>query len=214
MSTTKLEEIRDFIDNTQNKTSSINKNLNKITKNEIIFPVKLKNLMMEDYYNVNILKKYTILDDNNFYSIYQIIDKYLNRVQEVYRMYKKFEKSNPNNKLINIKDESCKMSEDLDSQIIYIKDILGCLCGYMSKSVVSIMYNDEEKKITLDILEKSNLNILKKLNSVHLLRFILQAPWLVKVFYNFDLSKQNEEYNYKIFLAVIEDFLSFLDKTI
>ena len=56
MSSNKLDEIREFIDKSQNNTSNNNINLNKITKNEINISSKLKNLIMEDYYNVNILK--------------------------------------------------------------------------------------------------------------------------------------------------------------
>jgi hypothetical protein len=177
---------------------------------EITLTPKLKSKFLEDYYNVNILKKYPIKSENWIYTIDDIFNQYLKSKTSKFNILKKF-KNNPNIKLITCKQEEVFKEIDIDLQMIYIQDILSCLKSYMTMSLNSILYTTEEKQYTFDYLDTQSDSLLKLLGQTHLLRFIVQTPYIVSVFFDNNLTGENL-LNYNIFKGVIEDFIIWFDR--
>lgn len=237
MQTKKLAEIKnyiikqnyptyDFTESTSETNSSANVSNQEINElfevdkdfpyKEITLSPKLNNILIEDYYNVHVLNKFPIKTDeiNWNFTINEIFSQYLKTKVSKFNIAKKFNKSNTSIKLLNCKEQELFKNIELELQIIYIQDIVASLKGFMKMRLNSILYNEQELEFTLNFLNSKNENLLSILGHVHLLRFIIQTPYLIKMFYNNDFTKDENRRNYQIFVCVIEDFLNWLEKVI
>lgn len=182
---------------------------------QINLPQKIKNIFIEDYYNTNILKKFSHIPATQ--NINSLIEQYLKSKNTKYNLIKKndlLNKINPHFKLITSSYDDTIRAIDLEIQMIYINDIFNNLKSYMSRSIETIIYSLEEKSYTFNLLDIKNESILNLLGVNHLLRFILQTPVIVKYYYGISEEGEKKESvrQFLIFKAIIEDFIIFLDK--
>lgn len=216
--TDKLESVIKHIDEIENKNKVSNiDNEEYNTFKNINIPTKINNIIIDDYYNINILNIYPNIPAVT--SISDIIQQYIKSKLSKYKLMKKnevFHKINPQFKLINSNKEEIFSNIKLDLQIIYIYEVINNLKNYMMNSVNYIMYTNEEKEYTLHNLNyKDNDNILNLLGVNHLLRFLIHSSYIVKYFYGIktiSLDIYENEINFNIFISIIEDLINFLDK--
>ena len=210
---TKVESMKEFISSTTNdyKQFNIQSQDQSFNINELSIPKKLKNMITDDFYNVNILKQYPTIPSS--LSINDILQQYLKSKTTKYNLIKKndlLHKINPNFKLINSRFEGFFKVIDFEIQMIYINDIINNLKDYMTVSVNSIVYNMEERINMFNIIDHKEDNMLNLLGVIHLLRYIVQTPYIIKYFYGSQIDQN--EFNYKVFISIIDDLLGFLDK--
>jgi hypothetical protein len=209
----KLETIKEHINNLEKSSINYIEANSSFSISDIYLPQKIKNMIIDDYYNVNICKKLPVIPAN--LSINDIIQQYLNSKATKFNIIKKndiINKINPQFKLITSINEHVFKTTDLEMQLLYIKDIINMLKGFMIMSVNSIIYTTEEKLYTFNILESKEDTVLNLLGVTHLLRYIIQAPYIVKFFFSNNFANESSDHNYKVFSSIIEDLISFLDK--
>lgn len=210
-----LNEIKQYINNLEtNFKYSFTEDDPHFSINEIKLPSKIRMMLAEDYYKVNLQHKYPAIPAS--LSINEIILQYLKSKITKYNLIMKkndiIHKCNPHIQLItSVSNEEPLRNVDLDIQMIYINDIINMLKGFMIMSVNSIVYSSEEKSYTFNILDNKEEGILNLLGVPHLLRFIVQTPYIVKFFHSNSTQPEVQE-NFAIFKSIVQDLVYFLDK--